>query len=117
MTGLAKVILVAALFFASVLPAFAVEPDEILSDPALEERARAISKNLRCLVCQNENIDSSHATLARDLRILVRERLVAGDSDQGDIIVGLVALSELFERQDDALDDGLRLRWRLGHHL
>ena len=62
-------------------PAFSVEPDEILQDPVLEARARVLSKELRCLVCQNENIDSSHAPLARDLRVLLRERLVAGDSD------------------------------------
>ena len=62
-------------------PARAVEPDEILPDPALETRARAISGELRCLVCQNQSIDDSHATLARDLRVLVRERLKAGDSD------------------------------------
>ena len=62
--------------------AFAVEPDEILSDPALEARARAISANLRCVVCQNEPIDTSHAGVARDLRILVRERLTAGDTDE-----------------------------------
>lgn len=61
--------------------AVAVEPDEMLADPALEVRARALSKGLRCLVCQNESIDTSNAGLARDLRILVRERLVAGDSD------------------------------------
>ena len=73
--------------FVLVLSAFvcfeasAVEPDEILDDPVLEERARDISKNLRCLVCQNQSIDDSNAPLARDLRILVRERLVAGDSD------------------------------------
>tara|TARA_R110002073_G_scaffold234626_1_gene395859 strand:- start:1259 stop:1732 length:474 start_codon:yes stop_codon:yes gene_type:complete len=60
---------------------FAVEPDEILSDPVLEARARDISTNLRCVVCQNENIDSSNAGVARDLRLLVRERLVAGDTD------------------------------------
>ncbi len=64
------------------VPAFAVEPDEILDDPVMEERAREISKGLRCLVCQNENIDDSNADLARDLRLLVRERLVAGDTDQ-----------------------------------
>ena len=62
-------------------PALAVEPDEILKDPVLETRAREISKNLRCLVCQNQSIDDSNAELARDLRVLVRERLVAGDSD------------------------------------
>lgn len=61
--------------------AFAVEPDEVLNDPALEARARVISKDLRCLVCRNENIDSSNAGIARDLRLLVRERLVAGDED------------------------------------
>ena len=63
-------------------PAFAVEPDEVLSDPALEDRARAISANVRCVVCQNEPIDSSNAGVARDLRVLIRERLVAGDTDQ-----------------------------------
>ncbi len=63
------------------LPAMAVGPDEILPDPALESRARDISAGLRCLVCQNLSIDDSDAELARDLRLLVRERLVAGDSD------------------------------------
>ncbi|WP_096786022.1 cytochrome c-type biogenesis protein [Rhodobacter sp. CZR27] len=62
-------------------PALAVQPDEVLPDPALEARARDISQGLRCLVCRNENIDDSNAQLARDLRLLVRERLVAGDSD------------------------------------
>lgn len=62
-------------------PIFAVEPDEILDDPVLEARARDLSKGLRCLVCRNESIDESNADLARDLRLLVRERLVAGDSD------------------------------------
>ena len=72
-----------ALILALVLavPAFAVQPDEILDDPALEERARDLSKGLRCLVCRNESIDESNADLARDLRLLVRERLVAGDTD------------------------------------
>lgn len=69
-----------SLFLAT--PALAVLPDEILDDPALEARARALSQELRCLVCRNENIDDSHADLARDLRLLVRERLVAGDTDQ-----------------------------------
>ena len=62
-------------------PVFAVEPDEVLSDPALEQRARNLSQHLRCLVCRNESIDESNASLARDLRLLVRERLEAGDSD------------------------------------
>src|SRR5579884_2717033 len=61
--------------------AWAVEPDEMLTDPGLEARARAISKELRCMVCQNESIDDSQAPLAHDLRVLVRERLKAGDSD------------------------------------
>lgn len=59
-----------------------VEPDEILADPVLEARAREISKGLRCLVCRNESIDDSDAALARDLRILLRDRLTAGDSDE-----------------------------------
>ena len=63
-------------------PAIAVGPDEILPDPVLEQRARDISAGLRCLVCQNQSIDDSDADLARDLRVLVRERLVAGDSDE-----------------------------------
>ena len=66
----------------SPAPAWAVQPDEVLSDPALEARARSLSKELRCMVCQNQSIDDSDAPLARDLRILVRERLQAGESDQ-----------------------------------
>ena len=62
-------------------PAFAVEPDEVLDDPALEARARDISSGLRCPVCRNESIDESNAGVSRDLRLMVRERLVAGDSD------------------------------------
>ncbi len=62
------------------LASYSVEPSEVLDDPILEELARDISKDLRCLVCQNESIDESSATLAKDLRILVRERLLAGDN-------------------------------------
>ncbi len=62
-------------------PALAVQPDEVLPDPAMEARAREISRTLRCPVCQSENIDDSDAGIARDLRLLVRERLVAGDSN------------------------------------
>ena len=72
------------IFAVSVLGAFsarAVQPDEILPDPALETRARNLSRELRCMVCQNQSIDDSDAPLARDLRLLVRERLKAGDSD------------------------------------
>jgi cytochrome c-type biogenesis protein CcmH len=75
-----SVLLLACLLAAN--PAGAVEPDEMLSNPALEARARAISEGLRCLVCQNQSIDDSNAPLAKDLRILVRRRLKAGDSDQ-----------------------------------
>jgi cytochrome c-type biogenesis protein CcmH len=73
----------AALFVALMLagPSVAVQPDEILDDPVLEERARDISKDLRCLVCRNESIDDSNAQLAKDLRVLVRERLVEGDNN------------------------------------
>jgi cytochrome c-type biogenesis protein CcmH len=62
-------------------PAFAVNPDEVLADPGLEARARTISAELRCMVCQNQSIDDSNAELAKDLRVLVRERITAGDSD------------------------------------
>src|SRR5215211_2530091 len=62
-------------------PALAVQPDEILKDPTLEARARSLSQELRCMVCQNQSIDDSDAPLAKDLRVLVRERLTAGDSD------------------------------------
>ncbi len=70
-----------SVLFLSTAPAWAVNPDEVLSDPVLEARAREISKGLRCLVCQNQSIDDSDADLAKDLRIIVRERLTAGDSD------------------------------------
>jgi cytochrome c-type biogenesis protein CcmH len=72
-------VLLMAGFAASV--AFAVQPDEIMSDPAKESRARDLSRELRCMVCQNQSIDDSEAPLARDLRLLVRERIAAGDSD------------------------------------
>jgi cytochrome c-type biogenesis protein CcmH len=71
----------ALLVLLHTMPAFAVEPDEILKDPALEERARALSQQLRCMVCQNQSIDDSAAPLAHDLRVLVRDRLKNGDSD------------------------------------
>src|ERR1041384_2228387 len=74
-------LLLALAIFAPWL-ALAVQPDEILADPALELRARELSRELRCMVCQNQSIDDSDAPLARDLRLLVRERLKAGDSDR-----------------------------------
>ena len=70
-----------ALALIGATPSLAVQPDEILADPALEERARTLSRELRCMVCQNQSIDDSDAPLARDLRLLVRERLKTGDSD------------------------------------
>lgn len=74
--------LVVGLALVSATPALAVQPDEILKDPSLEARARNLSRDLRCMVCQNQSIDDSDAPLARDLRLLVRERLQAGDSDK-----------------------------------
>ena len=86
-------------------PAFAVQPDEVMKDPTLEARARVLSEGLRCMVCQNQSIDDSEAPLARDLRLLVRERIAAGDSD-AQVINFLVArygefvlLKPRFERQ------------------
>ncbi len=75
--------LIAAVFLAVFsLAAFAVNPDEMLQDPAQEARAREISQNLRCLVCQNQSIDDSNASLAKDLRVIVRERITAGDTNE-----------------------------------
>ena len=76
------VIFTFALLVATVPPVYAVEPSERLGDPALEARARALSQELRCLVCQNQSIDESNADLAHDLRVLLRKRLLAGDTDQ-----------------------------------
>ncbi|MBO6507479.1 MAG: cytochrome c-type biogenesis protein CcmH [Roseibium sp.] len=84
---LALVVLLVGVF---ATPVLAVTPDEVLEDPALEARARALSAELRCMVCQNQSIDDSDAPLAKDLRVLVRERLVAGDSD-GEVIDYLVS--------------------------
>tara|TARA_B110000003_G_scaffold73415_1_gene74808 strand:- start:28 stop:501 length:474 start_codon:yes stop_codon:yes gene_type:complete len=78
---LTKLIIFVLIFSFNTVTSFAVEPDEILSDSKLENRAREISANIRCVVCQNEPIDSSNSGVARDLRILIRERLSAGDSD------------------------------------
>lgn len=84
-----KLWLVASLCLLCATPLGAVEPDEVLDDPVLEGRARELSKTLRCLVCRNESIDESSASVARDLRLLVRERLVAGDNDE-DVIAYIV---------------------------
>ena len=78
---LSFILLFVMLALAALTPLYAVEPDERLADPAQETRARALSNGLRCLVCQNQSIDDSNAPLARDLRILLRERIAAGDDD------------------------------------
>ncbi|MBY3121926.1 cytochrome c-type biogenesis protein CcmH [Rhizobium leguminosarum] len=75
-------LLLAVALLLMAAPAFAVNPDEVLADPALEARARALSAELRCMVCQNQSIDDSNADLAKDLRLLVRERIADGDSDE-----------------------------------
>ncbi len=80
MRGLGKAYVLALALLAA--PVLAVQPDEMLADPALEARAREISRAVRCPVCQGESIDDSNARISRDLRIIIRERLVAGDTDQ-----------------------------------
>ncbi|MBC9877965.1 cytochrome c-type biogenesis protein CcmH [Bradyrhizobium sp. INPA01-394B] len=96
---------IVALMLLSLPAVHAVQPDEIMSDPAKEARARELSRELRCMVCQNQSIDDSDAPLARDLRLLVRERIAAGDSN-GEVLDFLVArygefvlLKPRFERQ------------------
>ena len=90
MTRIRAFLLAIAALFLSHSSALAVNPDEVLKDPALEARARRISSGLRCLVCQNQSIDISDADLAKDLRVIVRERLTAGDSD-GQVLDYVVA--------------------------
>ena len=100
-----RIALIIGLLLLAMPQAYAVQPDEILPNPALEQRARAISGGLRCLVCQNQSIDDSDAPLARDLRLLVRERISAGDSNSQvlDFLVArygeFVLLKPRFERQ------------------
>src|SRR5512135_1373171 len=77
-----RLVAMLALLLTFMVPAIAVTPDEMLKDPALEARARHLSQELRCMVCQNQSIDDSEAPLAHDLRVLVRDRLTAGDSDR-----------------------------------
>lgn len=90
--------------------AWAVEPSERLADPALEARARAISRELRCLVCQNESIDESNADLAHDLRVLVRQRLVAGDTDR-QVLDWIVARYGVFVLLDPPFEPMTWLLW------
>lgn len=103
-----RLLLVVALLLA--MPAAAVEPDEMLDDPVLEQRARALSAEIRCVVCQNESIDSSNAEIARELRLLVRERLVAGDSDR-EVLDYLVARYGDFVLLRPPLEPGTWLLW------
>jgi cytochrome c-type biogenesis protein CcmH len=92
--------------------AYAVQPDEIMSDPARESRARDLSRELRCMVCQNQSIDDSEAPLARDLRLLVRERIAAGDSD-AQVIDFLVARYGEFVLLKPRLNPHTWLLWLL----
>ena len=105
-----RLLLAAALLIAIGVPAWAVEPFERLADPALEARARAISQELRCLVCQNESIDELNASLAHDLRLLVRRRLVAGDSDQ-QVLNYIVARYGVFVLLDPPFEPVTWLLW------
>lgn len=102
MATIARILLVCLLSLSAGTAARAVNPGEVLDDPALEERARDISANLRCLVCQNQSIDDFDAELARDLRVIVRERLVAGDSN-----------TEIFDFVVDRYGEFVLLRPRL----
>lgn len=104
-----RALLVACLLLLA-LPARAVEPDEMLADPALEARARALSQVVRCVVCQNESIDSSSAGIAKDLRKLIRERLLAGDTDQ-EILDFLVARYGNFVLLEPPVEPSTWLLW------
>jgi len=106
---LAVPVLVAALW-STIDLAWAVRPDEMLSDHALETRARAIGQELRCLVCQNQSIDDSDADLAHDLRVLVRQRLLAGDSDE-QVIQYMVARYGSYVLLNPPLDAETLLLW------
>ena len=105
MTPVKRVLLAGMMMLTLATAAYAVQPDEIMSDEVKEARARDLSRELRCMVCQNQSIDDSEAPLARDIRLLVRERIAAGDSDQQviDFLVArygeFVLLKPRFERQ------------------
>ncbi|MGL3214739.1 cytochrome c-type biogenesis protein [Bradyrhizobium sp. BR 1433] len=107
--ALAAAVLAAALMLGA-MPARAVLPDEVMADPAKEARARELSKELRCMVCQNQSIDDSEAPLARDLRLLVRERISAGDSD-AQVIDFLVARYGEFVLLKPRLNEHTLLLW------
>lgn len=105
-----RALLALLLVLLSALPSVAVQPDEMLDDPALEQRARALSQIVRCVVCQNESIDSSQASIARDLRRLIRERLLAGDSDQ-EVLDYLAARYGSFILLEPPFDPSTWLLW------
>ncbi len=105
MHKLTRLLLAAVLAFSVCVPAFAVNPDEVLDDPVLEQRARELSVQIRCLVCQNQSIDDSDAQLARDLRVLVREQLLEGKTDQ-----------EILDFLVDRYGEFVLLKPRLGAH-
>ena len=105
-----RLILVAAFMAGLAAEAYAVEPSERLADPALEARARALSQELRCLVCQNQSIDESNADLAHDLRILLRRRLLAGDTDR-QILDYVVARYGQFVLLDPPFEPATYLLW------
>ena len=105
-----RLILVAAFLADLTVVAYAVEPSERLADPALEARARALSQELRCLVCQNQSIDESNADLAHDLRILVRRRLLTGDTDR-QVLDYVVARYGQFVLLDPPFEPATYLLW------
>ena len=107
-----RVLLAFAIVAAVATTAHAVQPDEVMSDPAKEARARDLSRELRCMVCQNQSIDDSEAPLARDLRILVRERIAAGDTD-AQVIDFLVARYGEFVLLKPRLNSHTWLLWFL----
>jgi cytochrome c-type biogenesis protein CcmH len=109
---LKRVLLALAIMAAVATTAHAVQPDEVMSDPAKEARARDLSRELRCMVCQNQSIDDSEAPLARDLRILVRERIAAGDTD-AQVIDFLVARYGEFVLLKPRLNSHTWLLWFL----
>ncbi|CAN5463658.1 cytochrome c-type biogenesis protein CcmH [soil metagenome] len=110
--NLLRTLFVASAMFVALPAAHAVQPDEIMADPVKESRARELSRELRCMVCQNQSIDDSEAPLARDLRLLVRERLAAGDSD-GQVLDFLVARYGEFVLLKPRLERHTLLLWLL----
>ncbi len=112
MRRLVRAALLGSAIFLAAFPGWAVQPDEVLEDATLEERARDISAGLRCPVCQNESIDESSADIARDLRLLVRERLVEGDSDT-EVVDYIVARYGEYVLLSPNFDGANRVLWIL----